>query len=88
MSQTLIVPRHVTEAQANPKRVCGDCRFLHQEGAVSEFVCTESPPQVTVILAPAPAPRAGQLVPMPFASYPPRNRQSLGCGRFVAKLAQ
>jgi hypothetical protein len=86
MSQSLIVPRHVTEAQAAPKRLCGDCRHLQAEGAVNEFVCTESPPQVTVILTPAPAPRAGQLMPQPFATYPPRRRDSLGCGKFTPKL--
>lgn len=87
MNQTLIVPRHVAEA-AKPRKRCGDCDHLQQDGKADEFVCTESPPQVTVILTPCPPPRVGQLMPQPFATYPPRDRGSLGCARFKAKPLQ
>ncbi len=85
MNQTLIVPRFTPRTDAK-RTVCGDCDYLQPEGAAGEFVCTESPPQVTVILTPAPPPRVGQLMPQPFCTYPPRNRDSLGCGKFKAKL--
>lgn len=80
----LIVPR---SAQVK-KLICGDCDHLHAEGAVNEFVCTESPPQVTVIMTPAPAPHVGKLMPQPFATYPPRARDSLGCAKFRPKVMQ
>ena len=87
MSQTLIIPRRT--APVDPKRVkCGDCNHLQPEGAVGEFVCVESPPQVTVILTPMPPPHVGKLAPQPFCTYPPRFRDSLGCGKFKAKLVQ
>jgi hypothetical protein len=88
MAQTLIVPRHVAVANAAPKNRCGDCEHLHAEGGVNEFVCIESPPQVTVLLTPLPPPHIGQLRPQPFACYPPRTRESLGCARFKPKIMQ
>lgn len=49
-------------------RSCHQCRHSAEENGL---VCRRYPPQVTVLMVPAPPPRVGQMMPQPFATFPP-----------------
>ncbi|GBQ28700.1 hypothetical protein HLH34_15280 [Gluconacetobacter azotocaptans] len=75
----LIIPAGVRPGAA--ARSCRQCRFHGLEGP--DVVCRRYPPQVTVVMVPQPAPRAGQLAPQPFATFPPVVPEHV-CGEFAA----
>lgn len=62
------------------RKTCNECAFHGNEGP--DVVCRRFPPQVTVLLVPAPAPRTG-MAPMPFATFPPVTPEHI-CGEFRA----
>jgi hypothetical protein len=78
-SASLIVPASVLRTAAEG-RSCLQCRFHGKEGA--DVVCRRYPPQVTVLLVPAPPPRVGQFSPQPFSTYPP-VQPSHPCGEWA-----
>lgn len=61
-------------------RSCLACK--HHASEAGDVVCRRYPPQVTVVLVPQPAPRAGQLAPQPFATFPPVVPEHV-CGEFA-----
>ena len=63
---------------------CSRCRFASKDG--SDISCRANPPQVTIVMVPAPPPRVGQLMPQPFATFP-LVRPDMWCGQFVAMAA-
>lgn len=76
----LVIPAHLGPA----RRTCRQCRHHGVEGM--DIVCRRFPPQVTVVLVPQGAPRAGQLAPQPFATFPPVVPEHV-CGEFSAGAA-
>lgn len=77
----LILPASLLRS-ATAEATCLDCRWYLAEGR--QHLCRRFPPQVTVIMVPAPPPRAGQLMPQPFATYPLIDPK-IPCGEFKAK---
>jgi hypothetical protein len=63
---------------------CSRCRFASAQGG--DLVCRANPPQVTVVMVPAPPPRVGNLMPQPFATFP-LVRSDMWCGQFKALAA-
>jgi hypothetical protein len=76
----LVIPASVAAGQRN----CRRCRHHGVEG--TDVVCRRFPPQVTVVLVPAPPPRVGQLAPQPFATFPPVVPEH-PCGEFQPELS-
>lgn len=66
MSNALIIPREIATSLTG--EACSSCRFSHTD-ETSDLVCRKHPPQVTVLLVPAPPPRVG-MMPAPFCTFP------------------
>lgn len=47
---------------------CPKCRWAFVDGR--EITCRRNPPQVSIIMVPAPPPRAGQIMPQALAAFP------------------
>lgn len=62
---------------------CGRCR--HSFVVQGDMVCRRFPPQMSIVLVPAPPPRVGQMMPTPLAGWPPVNATS-SCGEFQMAL--
>lgn len=84
MSQTLVLPPSVAAKLADS---CGQCVYRHQD-TDRDIVCRRFPPQMSILLVPMPPPRAGQMGPQPFASYPPVHDAMRACGEFRGKVQQ
>ena len=72
----LILPRSLLP---KPARTCADCRYVGYDG--KQALCRRYPPQVSVLMTPAPPPRVGAMMPQPFATYPPIDITS-PCGEY------
>lgn len=59
---------------------CKACFFVFQEPG--DLVCRINPPQVTIVLVPAPAPRVNQLIPQAFAAFP-SVKPDMWCGKWA-----
>lgn len=77
MSSTLIVPHDIVVRMLD--QACATCRFSWKD-PTGDLNCRKNPPQTTVILTPAPPPRAG-LMPMPFSTFP-IVRADYWCGQW------
>lgn len=80
VSAPLIIPASVIRAAPSEGQSCRGCRWHAVEKP--DVVCRRYPPQVTVLMVPAPPPRVGQLQPMPFATFPPVNPDA-PCGEWT-----
>lgn len=84
MSIPFIIPANVARAAVGDARSCRTCRWHATEQ--QDVVCRRYPPQVSVLMVPAPPPRVGQLQPAPFATFPPVNPEA-PCGEWTAQRA-
>lgn len=62
---------------------CATCRFSHRSHG--DLLCRRNPPQLSVVLGPAPPPRVDQMMPLPFCGFPPVNDR-MWCGEYVAVM--
>jgi len=60
------------------KPACQRCRWMFRDG---DMVCRRNPPQSTIMMVPAPPPRAGQMMPVTLASFP-TVQKDMFCGEF------
>lgn len=75
MSDALVITEHLADTL---KAACQRCKWMFRDG---EMVCRRNPPQSTIMMVPAPPPRAGQMVPMTLAAFPTVHKDMF-CGEF------
>lgn len=61
------------------KKACSRCYFGVKEGA--DTVCRRMPPQVSIVMLPAPPPNIGRMMPTPLVCFP-SVRPDQWCGEF------
>lgn len=64
---------------------CGNCHFRFQNG--QDLHCRRHPPQQTILVLPAPAPRVNQIMQVPYAGFPPVKAHEW-CGDWGVEAAR
>lgn len=59
---------------------CKACRWSFVDG---ELTCRRNPPQVSILMIPAPPPRVGQIIPQVLAAFP-IVRPDMFCGEWAS----
>ena len=63
---------------------CKVCRWMWMDG--HDMVCRRYPPQVSIIMLPAPPPRVGQMMPQVLAAFPV-VQEAMWCGEWASVSA-